>query len=525
MAKPRKLGKYEIRGELGRGAMGVVYEAYDPIIERRIAIKTVRTDAFDQDGLKEVLPRFEREAKASGKLSHPNIVTTYDFGQDDGTAYMVMEFVAGKPLSELLGEHASFPLDDSVRIVTQILAALEHAHRNGVVHRDIKPANVLVLPDGGIKVTDFGIARLESSTMTQAGHRLGSPQSMSPEQVLGKDVDRRSDIFSTGIILYELLTGEKPFHGESLTAVMHQVLKVDPPPPSELDHTLPHAVDDVIRKALAKRPAERFQTAEAFALALRQAAQTPSGASSTPFVATTVPLYRQDAGMESEDATTLLAPDSGRGRKTRLWPWAAAILLLAVPAVAFLLWDNFSDAPPPTITQPAPAPPMAPKPPTPKPAPVVSGEALELAFWNSIKDSKDSADFKEYLRKYPEGQFAGLARNRLAQLTPPEPKPLPPEGKKPAIQAAEQDPLDEEFAGSGETPRTPAEIARRQALARREAALGRRGSLYQDGADESPRAAEARRRIQRAIELRNQPRRFENPDEATDAQGFRRLPR
>lgn len=265
---PKQLGKYEIRGELGRGAMGIVYDGWDAGIGRRVALKTVRRDQLDGGEAEELLSRFKREAQAAGRLNHPGIVAVYEYGEDAGTAFIAMEFVEGRELKDVFDRNERFPLPEVIRIMSLLLEAIGHAHSKGIVHRDIKPANVFLLKDGRIKVGDFGIARMESSNLTQAGSVLGTPAYMSPEQFMGQTVDGRSDLFSAGVILYQFLTGEKPFTGQ-LTTIMHKVLKEDPIAPSELNVQVPAAFDGMVRKALAKRPDERFQDAQAFIVALQ----------------------------------------------------------------------------------------------------------------------------------------------------------------------------------------------------------------------------------------------------------------
>lgn len=271
MALPQKLGKYEIRRELGSGAMGVVYEGWDQGIARRVAIKTVKRDQLDRAEAGEILARFQREAQAAGRLSHPNIVAIYEYGEEtDGTAFIAMEFIEGRELKDYFDTNERFPLPEIGRIMGQLLAALGHAHQHGTVHRDIKPANIILLKDGTVKVADFGIARIESSNLTQAGAVLGTPAYMSPEQFMGQTVDGRSDLFSAGVILYQFLTGDKPFTG-TLTTIMHKVLKEEPPAPSELNVQVPRPFDALMQKALAKRPEERFQNAGEFAAAIATA--------------------------------------------------------------------------------------------------------------------------------------------------------------------------------------------------------------------------------------------------------------
>jgi len=271
MTELKKLGKYEIRGELGQGAMGIVYDGFDPMIGRRVALKTVRRDQLDRAEVEEILARFKREAQAAGRLSHPNIVSIYEYGEDNGTAFIAMEFVEGRELKEHFDANERFPMAEIVRIMGQLLDALDFSHKNGVVHRDIKPSNIILLKDGTVKVADFGIARVESSNLTQAGSVLGTPSYMSPEQFMGQTVDGRSDLFSAGVILYQFLTGEKPFTG-ALTTIMHKVLKEEPAAPSELNVQVPRPFDALIRKALAKRPDERFQNGREFVIALKMAA-------------------------------------------------------------------------------------------------------------------------------------------------------------------------------------------------------------------------------------------------------------
>ena len=279
MSAPSKIGKYDICRELGKGAMGVVYEGYDPVIERTVAIKTVRRDQLEQAQAAEILVRFKREAQAAGRLNHPHIVSIYDYGETtpesaEGAplSYIAMEFIKGRELKDYFDSNERFGVKDVERIMGELLDALDHAHKNGVVHRDMKPANIILLPNGRVKVADFGIARIETSELTQAGTMLGTPAYMSPEQFLGQPVDGRSDIFSCGVILYQFLTGEKPFTG-TITTIMHKVLKEEPLPPSTLNVTLPPAWDAVVKKAMAKNPADRFQTAADFAAAIRGAIQ------------------------------------------------------------------------------------------------------------------------------------------------------------------------------------------------------------------------------------------------------------
>ena len=305
MNAPQVLGRYEIRRELGRGAMGVVYEAYDPMIKRVVALKTIREDQLDRAEAAQVVARFRREAEAAGRLHHPNVVSIFDFGEDAGVAYIAMEFVDGRDLKSRFDAGERFATADAIRLTAQILDALDYAHRHGVIHRDVKAANVFVQDDGTVKVADFGIAHLDTSSLTQAGQVMGTPSSMSPEQILGLPVDARTDVFSAGVILYQFVTGERPFGGAATTTTMQKVLKEDPLPPSALNVQLPDAMDAVVRRALAKKPDERYASAAEFAGALRTLAVPRAPA---PAAATAAPSYDGDATVVASPTVRRAAP-------------------------------------------------------------------------------------------------------------------------------------------------------------------------------------------------------------------------
>jgi serine/threonine protein kinase len=268
----KKLGRYEIISEIGQGAMGVVYKAVDPLIERTVAIKTIKLD-LSKEELASFEARFYREAQSAGRLNHPNIVTIYDVGKSDDIAYMAMEFLEGNSLSETLNSHTPIPLDTIADIAAQVADGLAYAHENGIVHRDIKPANIMIVRDGVAKITDFGIAQMPTGSRTLAGTMLGSPKYMSPEQVIGQSVDGRSDIFSLGVVLYEMLTGESPFSGDNISTIMYRILNEDPPPPRTVNPRVPDALDFIVSKTLAKHPDDRYQTAKELANDLRNFAQ------------------------------------------------------------------------------------------------------------------------------------------------------------------------------------------------------------------------------------------------------------
>ena len=285
MNHPAQIGKYEIHGELGTGGMGVVLRGWDPAIARGVAIKSINKALHKTDELAGVLSRFRQEAKAVGRLVHPGIVQIYDYIEDDQGAYIVMELVNGKTLAHHIAEGDRYDIHEVGQIITQLLDGIGYAHRQGVVHRDIKPSNILINKDGRIKINDFGIAHVESSTLTQVGDMLGTPHYMSPEQFMGVNIDGLTDLFAIGVIAYELLTGKRPFTGNMAT-VMHQVMTVEPAQASELNTQLSADMDAVLRKAMAKKKVDRYQTArefsDAFSVAIRLSLQLGSGQAAVP---------------------------------------------------------------------------------------------------------------------------------------------------------------------------------------------------------------------------------------------------
>src|SRR5277367_3486683 len=272
-ALPEKIGKYEIQGELGKGAMGVVYKGYDRAIARAVAIKAIAKVSLPPEELKHVLNRFRHEAQAVGRINHPRIVQIYDYGEDDSIAYIVMELVNGKTLAQHLAQEVHYEVREAGEIIRQVLDGIGYAHTQGVVHRDIKPSNIMINSDGRIKISDFGIAHTEASELTQAGDVLGTPHYMSPEQFLGSDIDALADLYSVGVIAYEMLTGRKPFLGRT-AAVMQLVLSQSPPDPPQINPRLSPLIGRVLQRALAKKREERYQTAREFADALREAVES-----------------------------------------------------------------------------------------------------------------------------------------------------------------------------------------------------------------------------------------------------------
>jgi serine/threonine protein kinase len=279
MGEIHRLGRYQVTGLLGQGSMGVVYQGFDPLIERDIALKVIRIPPWMSDEeVQEYRERFFREAKAAGKLQHPNIVTIYDIGTDDrtGLPFIVMELVRGETLKNRIQREGGLPWPTMVHIVRQVAEALHFAHTHGIVHRDIKPSNIMVTKSGLVKITDFGIAHMPASELTRTGQLLGSPSYMSPEQVLGQRVTHRTDLFSLGIVLFEGLTGQKPFQGDTFSQITFKIVHEAPPDLRVLRPDLPEALYGLVERLLAKDPSERFETAGAVAAYIRQHLRPPS---------------------------------------------------------------------------------------------------------------------------------------------------------------------------------------------------------------------------------------------------------
>jgi serine/threonine-protein kinase len=272
---PSMLGRYRVLKELGRGAMGLVYLGKDPTIQRFVAIKTMRLDHIDQDDkLQEIKARFFREAKSTGRLSHPNIVTIYDAGEEDDLGYIAMELIEGTPLSQSARKPNLMPVNEVLLTIATVADALDYAHQQGVVHRDIKPANIMLTKDRVVKVMDFGIAKMASSSKTQTNIVMGTPTYMSPEQIAGKKVDGRSDIFSLGIVLFELLTGQLPFTADNLSAVLFSITHHPHPPIQTVRPDLPPMVQEIVDRALQKELPHRYRRADEFASELRACLQS-----------------------------------------------------------------------------------------------------------------------------------------------------------------------------------------------------------------------------------------------------------
>ena len=265
-----KLGRYEILEQIGRGAMGIVYKGKDPILNRLTAIKTIRfSDEFDEDKVDDIKSNFYREAEVVAKLSHPNIVTIYDVGEDLDLSFLAMEYLQGESLEKYTSQGNLFPVKKCLEIIAQVCDALDYAHTHDIIHRDIKPANIILLEDGSIKVTDFGIARATTSTKTRTGIIKGTPYYMSPEQTKGLKLSGRSDIFSLGVVFYQLLTGKLPFDGENMAAIMYQITSVKPSSPTEHTKGIHKPILTVLNKSLEKDHDKRYAHARAMGKHIR----------------------------------------------------------------------------------------------------------------------------------------------------------------------------------------------------------------------------------------------------------------
>ena len=368
-----QIGRYEILAELGRGAMGVVYKARDPKIGRTIAIKTIKlADKAAESETEKLRERLFREAQSAGRLSHPGIVTIYDVDEEAGMAYITMEFVEGKTLETRIDSAPVHDFEFISDLLTQTAAALDYAHSKEIVHRDIKPANIMVTPDGGIKITDFGIARISSSKLTQTGTVMGTPSYMSPEQVRSDPIDGRSDQFSLAVICYELVTGQKPFTGESLTSVMFKIVSSEAARPKEMNSRISEELDATILRALSKDAAERYPSCREFAdAAAKGCASVVEAASATERLEKPVPGAAGSAGArgteeagrletlrELQETAPADAPRSlpplperstaleERPGRLRWWMWPAALLavLIAVGGVWLSQQENPGDA-------------------------------------------------------------------------------------------------------------------------------------------------------------------------------------
>ena len=358
---PKKLGRYDLIRVLGKGAMGLVYEGRDPNLDRRVAIKTIRVENLSQEAAAEYEVRFRTEARSAARLQHPNIVSVYDSDRDGDIAFLVMEFIQGDDLKHHLDMGDRHTLEQTLAVMGDLLAALDYAHRQNIVHRDIKPANLLIEASGRVKLTDFGVARIQDSgdaTRTQ-GSMVGTLKYMSPEQVQGQPVDARADLFAAGIVLYQLLTGKRPFDGDSDFAIIQQIVAHRPQAPSSVNAQLPPAIDAVVARALSKSRDQRFATGGEFAAALKAA-----------------------AAQAADPAAVAPPTQTGPGRNTT---WTGTLR-----AGESLIDSSVGGS---TVSQ-----------------------ELELVYWKDVKDSTDIEDLLGYLARFPNGIYTDLARRRLRRL-------------------------------------------------------------------------------------------------------------
>ncbi|MEO6623463.1 MAG: protein kinase, partial [Burkholderiaceae bacterium] len=367
-----KLGRYDIVRVLGKGAMGLVYEARDPNLDRRVAIKTIKVENLPEEAVAEYEARFRTEARSAARLQHPNIVSVYDSERHGDTAYLVMEFVQGEDLKHHLDGGRQYSLEQSLAIVRDLLAALEYAHKQNVVHRDVKPANLLMVESSGrVKLTDFGVARIQDSgelTRTK-GSMVGTLKYMAPEQVRGKAIDFRADLFAAGVVLYQLLTGKRPFDGDSEFAIIHQIMEENPPAPSSINSALPKALDAVVARALAKDKERRYGSAGEFSTALR------------------------DAVAQGEDSTMMLPP-AGSGQLAPDGSGSRAGAVRTLTSGSSGRSASAGEESSATVTQ-----------------------ELELVYWKDVKETQDPADLEGFLNRFPRGIYADLASRRLKKIT------------------------------------------------------------------------------------------------------------
>ncbi len=361
----KKLGRYDLIRVLGKGAMGLVYEGRDPNLDRRVAIKTIKVENLSEEAAAEYEVRFRTEARSAARLQHPHIVSVYDSDRDGDIAFLVMEFIAGDDLKHHLDKGDLYSLEQTLGIMGDLLSALNYAHSQSIVHRDIKPANLLIETNGRVKLTDFGVARIQDSgeaTRTQ-GSMVGTLKYMSPEQVQGRPIDARADLFAAGIVLYQLLTGKRPFDGDTDFATIQQIVGHTPAPPSAFNAKLPAAIDAVVARALAKSRDQRYASAQEFLTALQAAAREATDTTVLP------PAVPPGPGSNSTWTSTML-----RGEALVDQPSGTSA--------------NIS-----VVTQ-----------------------ELELVYWKDIKESMDVEDIQGFLTKFPSGIYADLARRRLKKL-------------------------------------------------------------------------------------------------------------
>ena len=332
--RSERIGRFEVLETLASGGMGVVYKARDPVLDRIVAVKTLGAGLSPIEA-ESFRTRFAREAKSAGRLNHPNIVTIHDMGErDDGGAYIAMEFLEGRTLRDIVDSGVVLKPSSVADIAIQVAEGLAFAHRNGVIHCDIKPANVMVLESGVVKIMDFGIARLPTGSRTFAGNVLGSPRYISPEQIVGRPIDARSDLFALGAVIYELLVGVPPFAGQAIDEILYQVINEKPPPPSQRNPELPAAFDAIVERAMAKHPDDRYATADEMAAALRKVAVEFEGDHGPLMPPAPRPAAPVSPGARTVELGATGIDAGARSRRRLAWAsGAVAIAALAIVAV------------------------------------------------------------------------------------------------------------------------------------------------------------------------------------------------
>ena len=434
----QKFGRFEVQREIGRGAMGIVYLALDPALQRPVAIKSLRLAGSASD-LTPVQQRFMEEARSAARLNHPNIVTVYEVGQEGGNAYIAMEYLEGRELKQiLLDDQPGLTFRDVAEIVEQIAEALDYAHANGIVHRDIKPANIMLVRGNIPKVLDFGIAMPPSGTDDDALKFVGSPKYMSPEQVEGRAVDRRSDVFSLGAVMYEMLTRRAPFEGETLTSVVYQILHEMPPPPQSVSGNTPRYLARIVARALAKRPEERYPTAAAMAAELNryaQRAQAKATINKRKTSADALPSYQPlepgvNAGNDALSRTIQLEPGeaaraAAQHRRRHLAAYVAALGLVA--AVGVGIWMGLGGTNAVSTPKAAPSPP-----PSLANIGTTKTDSSPLAEPRmTTPETAPTQTIEPELKKPPEKPAAKMAKlPKPVEPPPPPPEPAAPEPAK-----------------------------------------------------------------------------------------------
>jgi eukaryotic-like serine/threonine-protein kinase len=439
----KQLGKYKVVEVIGKGAMGVVYKGYDPVLERHVALKTVRKELVDENLAGQIIARFKNEALASGRLNHPAIVSIYDYGENKQLAYIAMEYVQGRGLRDFLARQERFGLQDVMNIMSRLLDALDYAHEHGVVHRDIKPQNIIMTPDGRLKLADFGIARIDRSNLTQIGSIMGTPAYMSPEQYAGQQVDRRSDIFSCGVVLYELLTGVKPFEGPTET-VGYKICHEPHRNPSQINpQGVPEVFDAILGKALAKKPEDRYAKAREFAAALAKGFESRGGAPA-PSETTVLPTIIHQDRPDTTSPPPGWEPGRLRALEELLVPYIGPMARVLVRRSAKITTDG------PTLVRL-----LAESVPSEKDAKAFAAAALEKVFSVTRSETASDRSFPDLSNKPIEAADVDRAAGRLAPYVGPIAKVL---AKKAAAQAHDLKALYQRLAENLVDPEERAEF-------------------------------------------------------------------